>query len=114
MGPVSSVIKSLSFDSQAGEDAEHYKERLIFAFKEYQKKDPKFLHTFVTLVEQPGNPIGDFVGDNGLDWPPQNINDITGADGLLSKISEEQAKELSKNIEELLPRFIHPPEQASA
>ena len=40
-------------------------------------------------------------------WPENELG-LTGGDGLFNTITEEQALVLSRQIEELLPKFVKP------
>ena len=104
MGALQTVIASLNFEGQGGDD-DRQRQRLIFAYGEYSKRQAGFFHVLDKLVNEEGNPIGDFIDKNKLDWPP-NENGLLGSSGLFNKLTEEQATDLSSRIESLLPQFV--------
>ena len=104
MGNVATLVNSISFNNQDVGEEDSNKGRLIFAYKEYAKHDPNFFTTLTKYLEQDENKIADFLFEENLSWPENELG-LTGGEGLFNTITEEQALVLSGQIEELLPKF---------
>ena len=107
MGNVATIINSINFNDQAAGVENRNKDRLLFAYKEYVKRDPDFFNKFKQQLEIEDSKIVKFLLAEELS-PPDKELDLIGGDGLFNMITEEQALKLSQQIEELLPQFAKP------
>ena len=60
-------------------------------------------------VNKDGSALGDILFNEGLNWPSIE-SEVLSTDGFFNSLTEEQAIEVSKALEQFLPKFTMPEE----